>query len=59
MSATIYNKGFSVELSHGFYDYAGAAAGNEFKVNKDLELVPTAECAALLRNGRMRFVRTG
>ena len=53
MGATIYKKAFSVELSHDFYETA-----NQFNVNKLLEITPTAACADLMRNGRMRFVRT-
>ncbi len=52
MSAIIYNKAFSVELSHNFYETA-----NRFRVNNDFEIVPTEECARLLVNGKMRFIR--
>ncbi|MDQ3112440.1 MAG: hypothetical protein M3R17_21365 [Bacteroidota bacterium] len=60
MSLTIYNKAFAVELSHDFYIYTSPSspAGNEFKVNTDFEIFPTAETEALMQRGRMRFLRT-
>lgn len=59
MSSILYNKGFAVNLSHNFYDYALAPVDNKFKVNSDLEIIPTEECSALMKKGRMRYVRTG
>ncbi|HET6990056.1 MAG TPA: hypothetical protein VFJ43_01980, partial [Bacteroidia bacterium] len=59
MSSIIYNKAFEVDLSHNFYVYTDAPVDNEFKVNKQLEIIPTAESIDLMRSGRMRFVRTG
>ena len=61
MSATIYNKAFEVELSHNFFVYPGPPAspvGNEFRINKDFEIVPSDACIDLMKRGRMRFVRT-
>lgn len=58
MSSILYNKGFVVNLSHNFYVYTGASVENKFKVNSDLEIIPTEECAALMQKGRMRFIRT-
>jgi hypothetical protein len=58
MSATIYNKAFTVELSHNFYANT-TLPENKFKVNGNLELVPTQECAELMKRGRMRFIRNG
>ncbi|HTF06232.1 MAG TPA: hypothetical protein VK826_19510 [Bacteroidia bacterium] len=58
MSSTIYNKAFEAELSHAFYVYTDAPLNNEFKVNKDITIVPTIECKELMRQGRIRFVPT-
>lgn len=56
MSSTIYKKAFEAQLKHNFYVYTGQPVNNEFKVNRDMALVPTKECAELMRRGRMRFV---
>jgi hypothetical protein len=53
MSSALYNKAFEVQLTHGFF-----AAANSAQVNDQLEIVPTVECADLMKKGRMRFVRT-
>lgn len=53
MSSTIYNKGFSVELSHNFYETV-----NKFQIHRYLDIAPTEETAELMGRGRMRFVRT-
>ena len=53
MSSTIYNKAFTVELSHDFYETV-----NRFRIHRFLEIVPTSQTAELLKRGRMRFVRT-
>ncbi|HEU4717469.1 MAG TPA: hypothetical protein VFU15_06540, partial [Bacteroidia bacterium] len=53
MSSTIFNKAFSLELSHDFYVVA-----SKYLVNKDLTFAPTKECSALMQKGRMRFVPT-
>lgn len=53
MSTTLYNKAFSATFGHNFYQ-----AANLFQVNRDLEILPTDECAQLMSNGRMHFVRT-
>lgn len=53
MGATIYNKAFSVELSHAYYE-----TEHEFQINQYLDIVPSAATAALMKNARFRFVRT-
>ncbi len=58
MSSTLFNKAFEVELMHNFYVYTDQPANNEFKVNRDIAIVPTKECNDLMKRGRMRFVPT-
>jgi hypothetical protein len=53
MSATLYNKAFTGDLSHDYFTTA-----NKSKVNASLEIAPTKECAELFKQGRMRYVRT-
>lgn len=58
MSSTLYNRAFDVELKHNFYVYTDAPLNNEFKVNRDMAIIPTRECEELMKRGRIRFVPT-
>jgi hypothetical protein len=58
MSSVIYNKAFEAELTHDYYVYTDAPLNNQFSVNRNIAIVPTKECEALMKRGRMRFVRT-
>lgn len=53
MSSIIYNKAFQLQLSHGFYTDA-----HKYNVNRQLNVFATAATSELVRNGRMRMVRT-
>lgn len=52
MATIAYHKAFSIELSHEYFT-------DEFAVNEQLELIPTASCEQLLAHGRMVFRKTG
>lgn len=53
MGATIYNKAFSAELSHEYYE-----TEHQFLINQYLDIQPSAATALLMKNSRFRFVRT-
>ncbi|MBI3509759.1 MAG: hypothetical protein HY064_03780 [Bacteroidetes bacterium] len=43
-----------MELSHDFF-----VTENKFNVNNEIELFPSKECALLIRNNKMRFIKNG